>query len=204
MRRSLRRSQEVKTALAGKILVDVTVPLVPPQVGRVQLPEGGSAVVAAQRMLGAGVRVVSAFQNVSAEHLNEIGQPIDCDVLVCGDDREARAQVIALAARCRHAGIPRRPARQFGGGRSADLGADRHQPAIQGRSIPASRITGLPHGHCRCLSPREKPEPTRRPRSWRSRRWPASRWCSRATISPTSSCTGLRASGLALRPATSW
>jgi NADPH-dependent F420 reductase len=88
---------EVRLALAGKILVDVTVPLVPPQVGRAQLPEGGSAVVKAQAMLGAAVRVVSAFQNVSAELLAELGHAIDCDVLVCGDDREARSQVIALA-----------------------------------------------------------------------------------------------------------
>jgi NADPH-dependent F420 reductase len=88
---------EVRLALAGKILIDVTVPLVPPQVGRVQLPEGDSAVVKAQAMLGAAVRVVSAFQNVSAELLAELGHAIDCDVLVCGDDREARAQVIALA-----------------------------------------------------------------------------------------------------------
>lgn len=88
---------EVKAALAGKILVDVTVPLIPPQVGRVQLPGGGSAVLRAQAMLGDGVRVVSAFQNVSAEHLKELGRAIDCDVLVCGDDREARARVIELA-----------------------------------------------------------------------------------------------------------
>jgi NADPH-dependent F420 reductase len=89
--------QEVKAALAGKILIDVTVPLVPPQVSRVQLPDGGSAVFKAQTMLGETVRVVSAFQNVSAELLAEIGKPVDCDVLVCGDDREARSQVIALA-----------------------------------------------------------------------------------------------------------
>jgi NADPH-dependent F420 reductase len=89
--------QEVKAALAGKILIDVTVPLVPPQVSRVQLPNGGSAVVKAQAMLGEAVRVVSAFQNISAELLAEIGKPVDCDVLVCGDDREARSQVIALA-----------------------------------------------------------------------------------------------------------
>ena len=89
--------EEVKASLAGKILIDVTVPLVPPQVGRVQLPEGGSAVVKAQAMLGPGVRVVSAFQNVSAELLTELDHAVDCDVLVCGDDREARAQVIALA-----------------------------------------------------------------------------------------------------------
>ena len=97
MPRSLRRWTRSEPALAGKILIDVTVPLVPPQVGRVQLPEGGSAVVKAQKLLGDGVRVVSAFQNVSAEHLTELDHAIDCDVLVCGDDREARAQVIALA-----------------------------------------------------------------------------------------------------------
>ena len=89
--------EEVRTALTGKILIDVTVPLVPPQVGRVQLPDGGSAVVKAQAMLGPGVRVVSAFQNVSAELLSELDRPIDCDVLVCGDDRDARAKVMALA-----------------------------------------------------------------------------------------------------------
>jgi 8-hydroxy-5-deazaflavin:NADPH oxidoreductase len=89
--------EEVRTALTGKILIDVTVPLVPPQVGRVQLPDGGSAVVKTQAMLGPGVRVVSAFQNVSAELLSELDRPIDCDVLVSGDDRDARAQVIALA-----------------------------------------------------------------------------------------------------------
>jgi NADPH-dependent F420 reductase len=87
----------IKPALAGKILIDVTVPLIPPQVSRVQLPEGGSAVLNAQKLLGDGVRVVSAFQNVSAEHLGVLGHAIDCDVLVCGDDKDARAEVIALA-----------------------------------------------------------------------------------------------------------
>lgn len=85
----------VKPALDGKILVDVTVPLVPPKVGRVQLPEGGSAGQIAQDLLGDNVRVVSAFQNVAAHHLQE-GHGIECDVLVSGDDKEARAAVIAL------------------------------------------------------------------------------------------------------------
>jgi 8-hydroxy-5-deazaflavin:NADPH oxidoreductase len=89
--------REVKAALAGKILIDVTVPLVPPRVSRVQLPDGGSAVVAAQRLLGEEVRVVSAFQNVAAEVLDDLDRTIDCDVLVCGDDREAREQTVALA-----------------------------------------------------------------------------------------------------------
>lgn len=88
---------EVKAALAGKILVDVTVPLVPPKVSRVQLPEGGSAVEALQRLLGEEVKVVSAFQNVSAHHLMDLDHQMECDVLVCGDDAEAVDRVIALA-----------------------------------------------------------------------------------------------------------
>lgn len=85
----------VKDALLGKILIDVTVPLVPPKVGRVQLPEQGSAGQIAQQLLGEEVAVVSAFQNVAAAHLQE-GQGVDCDVLVCGNKKDAREQVIAL------------------------------------------------------------------------------------------------------------
>ncbi|MBP7567793.1 MAG: NADPH-dependent F420 reductase [Burkholderiaceae bacterium] len=88
--------EEVRAALAGKILIDATVPLVPPKVNRVQLPEGGSAVAAIQALLGAGVRVVSAFQNVSAHHLKDLDHAIDCDVLVCGDDIPARQTVVGL------------------------------------------------------------------------------------------------------------
>jgi NADPH-dependent F420 reductase len=89
--------EEVRGALDGKILIDVTVPLVPPKVGTVQLPGGGSAVEAIQTMLGDGVRVVSAFQNISAHHLTELDHDIDCDVLVCADDKDAAETVIALS-----------------------------------------------------------------------------------------------------------
>ena len=89
--------EEVREVIAGKILVDVTVPLVPPKVARVHLPDGGSAVVNVQKLLGSSVRVVSAFQNVSAQHLRNLDEPIDCDVLVCGDDVEAREVAIELA-----------------------------------------------------------------------------------------------------------
>ncbi len=85
----------VKPALKGKILIDVTVPLVPPKVARVQLPEQGSAGQIAQELLGEETQVVSAFQNVAAHHLQE-GKGLDCDVLVCGDKKDARAQVIEL------------------------------------------------------------------------------------------------------------
>lgn len=88
---------ELREALQGKIVVDVTVPLVPPKVMRVQLPEEGCAALIAQEVLGDGVRVVSAFQNVSAGHLRDPGHIIDCDVLITGDDPEARNEVVKLA-----------------------------------------------------------------------------------------------------------
>ncbi len=87
--------EHVKDALHGKILIDVTVPLVPPKVARVQLPPEGSAGQIAQALLGEEVAVVSAFQNVAAHHLQE-GRGIDCDVLVCGNKKDARAEVIKL------------------------------------------------------------------------------------------------------------
>jgi NADPH-dependent F420 reductase len=80
----------VKAALEGKVLIDVTVPLRPPKVSVVQLPAEGSCTQALQKHLGTGVRVVSAFQNVSAHALMEKGKAVDCDVLVCSDDAEAK------------------------------------------------------------------------------------------------------------------
>lgn len=87
--------EALKPMLQGKILIDVTVPLVPPKVARVQLPEQGSAGQIAQELLGEEVQVVSAFQNVAAHHLQE-GHGLSCDVLVCGNSKEARAEVIKL------------------------------------------------------------------------------------------------------------
>ncbi|MEH6556442.1 MAG: NADPH-dependent F420 reductase [Oceanicoccus sp.] len=87
--------EHVKSALSGKILIDVTVPLVPPKVARVQLPAEGSAGQIAQQLLGDEVMVVSAFQNVAAHHLQE-GHGLSCDVIVCGDKKVARAEVISL------------------------------------------------------------------------------------------------------------
>lgn len=92
---------------AGKIVVDTTVPLVPPKVMRVQLPPEGSAAQRAQSQLGEGVTVVSAFHNVAAHKL-ATDEAIDCDVLVFGDDKAAREQVVELAGlmglRAFHAG----------------------------------------------------------------------------------------------------
>jgi 8-hydroxy-5-deazaflavin:NADPH oxidoreductase len=87
---------EVKDAVQGKIVVDAAVPLVPPKVSTVQLPAEGSAAQIAQRLLGDGVRVVSAFHNVGAAKLHAGGRA-DCDVLVFGNDKDARETVIGLA-----------------------------------------------------------------------------------------------------------
>ncbi|HVY85575.1 MAG TPA: NADPH-dependent F420 reductase [Caulobacterales bacterium] len=87
---------QVRDALFGKVLVDCTAPLVPPKVSRVQMPAEGSAGLRAQKILGENVRVVSAFQDVGAKHLHDFEHAIDCDVLVCGDDAEARAVVVEL------------------------------------------------------------------------------------------------------------
>ncbi|NSW51746.1 MAG: NADPH-dependent F420 reductase [Anaerolineae bacterium] len=85
----------LRPALQGKILIDVTVPLVPPKVSMVQMPREGSAAMQAQGLLGDGVTVVAAFQNVSFEHLMTDVVP-ECDILVCGRTREARECVLSL------------------------------------------------------------------------------------------------------------
>ena len=87
---------EIKPHVAGKILVDTTVPLVPPKVMRVQLPVEGSAALRAQSLLGDDVTMVSAFHNVAAHKL-ATDDDVGCDVLVFGDDKAARAKVIELA-----------------------------------------------------------------------------------------------------------
>ncbi len=100
--------ESIRDAVEGKILVDVTVPLVPPRVARVQLPPEGSAGVIAQTLLGEEVQVVSAFQNVAAAHL-QADMEIPCDVLVTGNEKTARQAVIdlieAIGMRGFHAGL---------------------------------------------------------------------------------------------------
>lgn len=84
-------------ALAGKVLINVNVALKPPKVTRVFIPPEGSACEQAQTLLGEATPVVGAFQNVSAHVLDALDAPVTCDVLVCGDDAEAKAVAIELA-----------------------------------------------------------------------------------------------------------
>jgi NADPH-dependent F420 reductase len=110
--------ESIRTGLAGKVLVDVTVPLQPPRVTQVYIPPGGSAAVEAQNLLGEEVRVVAAFQNVSAAHLQDPEHPIECDVLVCGDDEAAKAEAISLA--------------EAAGMRGVDAGSLQNAVAVEG------------------------------------------------------------------------
>ena len=85
----------LKTSLMGKLVIDVTVPLLPPKVTQVYVPEAGSAAQETRQILGDDTQVVSAFQNISYENLwND--QPLDCDVLVVGTSKAARHTVIQL------------------------------------------------------------------------------------------------------------
>lgn len=90
--------------VAGKIVVDTTVPLVPPKVARVQLPAEGSAAACALKALGPDVRLVTGFHNVSAQKLRA-GGAVGCDVLVFGDEPDARQSVIDLCDRMGLRGI---------------------------------------------------------------------------------------------------
>lgn len=85
----------VKDALKGKLLIDVTVPIVPPKVTKVQMPPAGSAAQEAKEIVGEDVQVVAAFQNISHELL--LGEEeVECDVLVTGTSKDARAEALRL------------------------------------------------------------------------------------------------------------
>ena len=87
--------KEIAPVVQNKIVLDTTVPLVPPKVARVQLPEYGSVAKKTQELLGNEVRVVSAFQNVAAIHLNG-DDALSGEILVFGNNKDAREIIIGL------------------------------------------------------------------------------------------------------------
>lgn len=87
--------ETVREQVQGKIFVDVSVPLDPDNARRVVMPEAGSATEEAKQILGDGVQVVCALQNISAHLLRDVNAEIDCDVLICGD-KDARPVVAEL------------------------------------------------------------------------------------------------------------
>ncbi len=133
----------IRDAVQGKVLVDVTVPLRPPKVSRVWIPDGRSATEEAQALLGPGARVVCAFQNISAEHLSDLDHAIDSDVLVCGDDAAAKAVALELAARAGMRGIDAGPLQNavVVEGLTAILIGINLRYKVKGAGV---RITGLP------------------------------------------------------------
>ncbi|HQW50523.1 MAG TPA: NADPH-dependent F420 reductase [Tepidiformaceae bacterium] len=86
------------SALDGKIVCDVVAPLEFQQgIGAVALNVPGSSALQEAIAQLPNARVVSAFQNMSAEELQHLDHPIEADVLVCGRDAEAKQVVIGLA-----------------------------------------------------------------------------------------------------------
>jgi 8-hydroxy-5-deazaflavin:NADPH oxidoreductase len=83
----------------GQILVDTTVPLAASVGGRPTRTIGvwqGSAAQEAAELAPEGISVVAAFHNISSELLKQEG-PIDCDVIVCSDDKSAGKKIRDLA-----------------------------------------------------------------------------------------------------------
>lgn len=89
-------------ALAGKLLLTVVAPLGDKAARVWRPPSGLSAAEEARQQLGEGARVVAAFQNISAHHLFDPHHAVDCDVLVCGDDKADKQVIIDL---CTAAGM---------------------------------------------------------------------------------------------------
>ena len=87
--------EAVHDDLQGKILIDVTVPLAPPKLSKVQMPPAGSAAQEAHQILGSGVEIASAFQTISYTALLR-DEEIHSDVLVTGTSKEARAETLKL------------------------------------------------------------------------------------------------------------
>ncbi len=81
---------DIREGAQGKVVLTAVVPLDPADPKRLRVPADGSAAAEAQHLLGPDVAVVTAFQNVGAHALQAWDQPIDCDIFVCGDDRDAK------------------------------------------------------------------------------------------------------------------
>ncbi len=92
----------LEAALAGKLLLTVVVPLGEKAARVWRPPSGLAAAEEARQQLGEGARVVAAFQNISAHHLEDPDHPVDCDVLVCGDDKADKQVILDL---CTDAGM---------------------------------------------------------------------------------------------------
>ncbi len=89
--------ESIKPALAGKVLIDVAVPLVPPKRSKVQMPPAGSAAQEAKAILGESAEVAAAFHTIPHDALLT-DEPVDCEVLVTGTGKETREQALKLVS----------------------------------------------------------------------------------------------------------
>ncbi|MEZ4230946.1 MAG: NADPH-dependent F420 reductase [Polyangiaceae bacterium] len=87
--------EALKEALAGKIVIDITVPLKPPKVREVNLPESTSAAQQAQAIL-TDSKLVATLHHVSSVHLSDPEHGIECDVLAVSDHADALETVLGL------------------------------------------------------------------------------------------------------------
>lgn len=88
----------VKEACQGKVVVSTVVPLTFGAARLFTPPPIGSAAEEAQQFLGPAARVVAAFHHIAAHELASPEHPIECDLLLCGDDPAAKQQVVELGA----------------------------------------------------------------------------------------------------------
>lgn len=128
--------QALKDQLKGKILLDVVVPLAENNPKKVVMPREGSATEQAQALLGEGTPVVGALHNVSAHVLDQTDRPINCDVLACGNHKEAKDKAIEL--------IEKLGVKTYNAGLAESARAIEHMTAILIR-INISKATSFKH-----------------------------------------------------------
>lgn len=138
--------KQIKSSIrSGSVVIDTTVPLASSVGGRATRTLGvwqGSAAQQCAELVPAGIPVVAAFQNTSAELLNS-SEPLDCDVIVCSDDPAASMEVQVLATK-----IPR--IRAIDGGKLENSRILEQITAlliglnIRHKGHSGIRITGLP------------------------------------------------------------
>ncbi len=87
---------DIREAAQRKVVLTAVVPLDPARAKRILVPPDGSAAAEAQRILGPETPVATAFQNAGAHHLQAWDQPVDCDILVCSDDADAKSTTMGL------------------------------------------------------------------------------------------------------------
>jgi NADPH-dependent F420 reductase len=137
--------EQIREGCQGKTVITVVAPIKPPKVSHVWRPEGGSAAQEAQAQLGETVKVIAAFQNVSASELKELDHAVECDILITGDNKEAKQSALELATAAGLYGIDAGPLVNASvvEGLTALLIGINIRNKVKGSGI---RITGIPRG----------------------------------------------------------